>query len=576
MTSCGTLEKIPRLFKKTKVAPKRKVVEIPSGPTVSGSSSYFEDITEQVGLGGVSATHIYAIDFDLDGYTDIVTLPSFYSQPAFFIYVPETRKYKLLGYNPFNKVLRASYLAFFDLNKDGILDVITGTLNQKTSLSKDTLRVFEGYKKEGRIYYGEKFSKKKMTPKPTSSISFLDYNLDGYIDLFEANWLDNSKSSPRAIPDRLYMGKGFEYREVSYLLEKEGRFSRANNAYVNAMPTFSSSTCDIDQNGFPDILTSSSGGHDNKLWLNLYDSKNKDRNFKNYALEANFHRDGFGLLESRGGGNTLFSICTDYNNDGIMDVLVGEASHSYDSEMKDKSSFLTGSTRGFPPKFLRSEYVEDDGLELWSRNDRRAVFADFNNDGLIDILVENSGHPPYTRLVYFEQDPDHGFEGVAKEAKIDILNPSGVVTLDIDRDGNLDFITGQSNIRKSNIKRRLYVYRNIIPREGRKSLRIYLEGKRSNIHGWGAMVEVRTSNFNQKRWVDYLGGPQGSQSEFGIHVGLDIKNVLQSIQVTWPILAKRQIPLKRVYNLRKLKFKGHQEITLCESGSYILGKKSCK
>jgi hypothetical protein len=574
---CGSLEKLPQLFKKEKKVEKRKKVEIPSGPTVKGESSLFEDVTDKVGLGGETATHIYAIDFDLDGYTDLVTLPLFYSAPKFFIYIPETGRYKELDYNPFGMTVRASYLSFFDINKDGILDLIAGTLNLKSSLPKEALKVFLGYKKEGRVHYKRVRSKKRLTPRPTSAISLIDYNLDGNIDVYEGNWLDYTKKTPTSTPDRLYRGaKDMDYKEVSYLLEDEGRFSKANNAFVNAKPTFATSTCDIDQNGFPDILTSSSGGHDNKMWLNLYDNKHKDRIFKNFAKAAGYDRDGFGHLESRGGGNSLFSLCTDYNNDGIMDILVGELSHSYDSENKDKSSFLTGSTRGFPPKFLRSEYVEDDGREVWTHSDRRAVFSDFNNDGLIDILVENSGHPPYTRLIYFEQSPDHSFEDFAKDAKIDILNPAGVVTLDIDRDGNMDFITGQSNIRKSDIKRRIYVYRNKGLREGRKSIRVYLEGKRANIHGWGSMIEVQTKRFTQKRWVEYLTGPQPSQSENGVHFGLDLNNPLEKIIVTWPILAKKQIPLKRTYDLSKLKFTRHQEITLCESGSYVLGRKSCR
>ncbi|WP_127717314.1 CRTAC1 family protein [Halobacteriovorax sp. HLS] len=577
VTSCGTLEKIPRLFKKEKKKPAPVKVSIPSGPTYQGSGTYFEDITEQVGLMGESATQLYAIDFDLDGYTDLVTLPLFYSQPKFFIYVPETKKYKLLDYNPFEMTVRASYLSFFDVNKDGILDLIAGTLNLKSSLPREALKVFKGYKKQGRVYYKQIPSKKKLTPRPTSSISLIDYDLDGNIDVYEGNWLDYTKSPPRVSPDRLYKGyKNFDYKEVSYLLEEESRFSKANNAYVNAKPTFSTSTCDVDQNGFPDILTSSSGGHDNKMWLNLYDSKNKDRIFKDFGEISGFSRDSFGLLDSRGGGNTLFSLCTDYNNDGIIDIMVGESSHSYDSENKDRSSFLTGSTNSFPPKFLRSEYVEDDDKEVWTHSDRRAVFTDFNNDGLIDVLVENSGHPPYTRLIYFEQLADHGFEDFAKDAKIDILNPSGVITIDVDRDGNMDFITGQSNIRKSDIPSRIYVYRNKMLREGRRSIRLYLEGKKANTNGWGSMIEVKTANFTQKRWVEYLTGPQPSQSEFGMHFGLDIKNALESVTVTWPILAKRQLPLKRVYDLSGLHFDRHQDITLCESGSFILGRKSCK
>ncbi len=576
-SSCSTLKEIPKLFKKKKEPTKRSVVEIPPGPSLEGTGTYFQDITKEVGLEGEVATHIYAVDFDGDGYTDIVTLPFFYSRPKFFSYVPETSKYQEVNYNPFGKVVRASYLTFFDVDKDGILDILAGTLNQKSALAKEPLKVFRGKRVEGRIVYEQMISTKKRTARPTSSVSLLDYNLDGYIDLFEANWLDYSKSTPKSSPDRLYLGKkNFDYQEVSYLLEDESRFSKANNAYVNAMPSFSSSTCDLDQNGFPDILTSSSGGHPNKMWMNLYDSKHKDRTFKNFANDSGYDHDSFGRLDPRGGGNSLYSLCTDYNNDGVMDILIGEVSHSFDSENRDRSSFLTGSKRDFPPKFLRSEYVQDNGRRVWSHSDKRSVFSDFNNDGLIDILVENTGYPPYTRLIYFIQEPDHGFSDVAKDAKVDILNPAGIVTLDIDRDGRMDFITGQSNVRKADLPRRIYVYKNIIPREGRKSIRIYLDGINSNIHGWGALVELQTEHFTQKRWAEYISGPQPSQSEYGMHFGLDLKNGLKTVTVTWPILEKRQIPLRVEYDIASIIFGDHLEITLCEDGRIIQGKGSCR
>ena len=577
VTSCSTLKEIPKLFEKKKEKVKRKKVEVRPGPSLEGTGTYFQDITEEVGLSGELATHIYAVDFDGDGHTDIVTLPLFYSQPKFFRYITKTKKYQALNYNPFGKVVRASYLTFFDVDKDGVLDLLAGTLNQKSSLPKEPLKVFRGKRVKGKIEYQQMIATKKRTARPTSSISLLDYNLDGYIDLFEANWLDYSKKSPKSSPDRLYKGKkNFDYDEVSYLLEGEARFSKANNAYVNATPSFSSSTCDLDQNGFPDILTSSSGGYPNKMWMNLYDSGHKDRTFKNFGSEAGYAHDTYGMLSPRGGGNSLYSNCTDYNNDGVMDILIGEVSHSFDSENRDRSSFLTGSSRDFPPKFLRSEYVQDQGRRVWSQSDKRSVFSDFNNDGLIDILVENSGYPPYTRLVYFIQEPDHGFSNVAKDAKVDILNPSGIVTLDIDRDGRMDFITGQSNVRKADLPRRIYVYKNIIPREGRKSMRIYLDGIKSNVHGWGALVELETEHFTQKRFAEYISGPQPSQSEYGMHFGLDLKNGLKTVTVTWPILEKRQIPLKVEYDIAALIFGDHLEITLCEDGRIIQGKGRCK
>uniref|UniRef100_UPI00356A4BE3 ASPIC/UnbV domain-containing protein n=1 Tax=Halobacteriovorax sp. TaxID=2020862 RepID=UPI00356A4BE3 len=134
----------------------------------------------------------------------------------------------------------------------------------------------------------------------------------------------------------------------------------------------------------------------------------------------------------------------------------------------------------------------------------------------------------------------------------------------------------QSNVRKADLARRIYVYKNISPREGRKSIRVYLDGVKSNTHGWGAMITLVTEKFTQKRWVDYTSGPQPSQSELGTHFGLDLKNGLKSISVTWPILEKRQIPLKVEYEIGSIIFGDHLEVTLCEDGRTLQGRRRCK
>lgn len=61
--------------------------------------------------------------------------------------------------------------------------------------------------------------------------------------------------------------------------------------FSNARPTFGASICDVDGNGYMDILTVSSSGYDNKLWLNLFDKKKESRVFVNYGQETGYAED---------------------------------------------------------------------------------------------------------------------------------------------------------------------------------------------------------------------------------------------------------------------------------------------
>jgi hypothetical protein len=76
--------------------------------------------------------------------------------------------------------------------------------------------------------------------------------------------------------------------------------------------------------------------------------------------------------------------------------------------------------------------------------------------------VDNSGFPPYSRLVLFEQDENHSFFNISTNAGIDIVNPTGTVVLDINKDGAPDILTSQNNIRNSDIPPRLFLFQNTL------------------------------------------------------------------------------------------------------------------
>ena len=572
----GCAGQTPTLPKEAPDAKKTTEVRLPASPVLPGptrpNNTVFADVTQETGLGGVVASRLYAVDFNNDGHTDLVTLPEHYSQAEFHQFLPAQKVWKKIP-SPFegNGVVRASFLAFADFDKDGINDVVVATFNQKTELSPHPLRLFRGHLEQGPYKLREVPGAFPQHIDPVSSLALLDYDLDGHLDVYVGNWYDGRRTPARPIPDRLYKGNVFTFKDGTYFLEGELKYSRPHEQYLNATPTSGVSVCDVNRDGYPDILTANSSGFGNRLWV----SQGKDNGFQDKGVSSGYAFDQEGNFSLRGGGNSTFSKCADYNNDGMMDVAVGEIVMSYDSNSRDVSGILTGFAVEPSIKFFRRNYYRDDGSQLNHRGDRRGVWLDYNNDGLSDLLIDNSGFPPHSRLVLFQQESDHGFLDQSEQLGIDVLNPSGSISIDLDHDGNMDFITGQVSTRKHELKKRLYAFKNKHPIQG-TVYRFYLRGKKSNVQGLGGTVILRSNKRFYRQAVDNLYGSFPSQNEEGIRFALPPNEKLQFVEVHWPFLEKSH-PLVKRYSPKPTPSQKNHVYTLCESGKIHSNKKlRCK
>lgn len=534
--------------------------------------NYFKNVATKYGVENLDATAFYSVDFDNDKKTDLVYISNYYSKPVFLKRIKN--KFVPLDYLPIHPIPKASFLNFHDIDKDGVLDLIAVTFNQHKSLKKEAIKIYKGVLKNKKLKYVLQKSGLENIKLPSSSLVLLDYDLDGNIDFFLGNWFKKGKLGKKKQPDLLFKGSGdFNFKNASYLIANEQFFSNSFQDYINATPTIGVSICDVDQNGYPDILTSNSSGYKNKLWMNLNDREHKDRKFIDIGEKSNFACDKEGDFNPLNGGNTFFSICADYNNDGIIDIAVGEVYHSYDSEQKDRSSILTGATFNYPPKFIRSPYYKDDGTGNWNEGDRRGLWLDYNNDGLKDLLVDNSGFPPNSKLILFEQEKNHAFYDIAPEVGVNLLNPIGSITLDVNNDGRQDILTGQSSLRLGSAKTKTYLFQNIKKWEN-KSIRFYLKGLKSNSSAIGASLYLKTSAGIYSNFIQYSFGTQPSQIEDGSWFGVPKYSRIKSVEVRWPIKVKG-VPLTKTYNLRSFNFKFHVDITLCEDGRLKHGNKKC-
>jgi hypothetical protein len=552
------------------------------GPTLD-SKKQFIDVTAQYGLEGAKAVAFYAVDLNFDTYTDLVLLPDYFSTPVFYLYSKEKKQFLQAQENFFPSPIKVSFLAFADINNDGVTDVITAVLNQKTELSKFPLELYYGERKNDKLTFNKSNQLHFLPPRPTSSVSYLDFNLDGKLDFFIGNWFQEWKGKMIPTADQLILQneKGFE--DKSIILKGETNQEKTELYPPFSKPTYGSATCDIDQNGYPDILTVSSAGYANKLWMNNGVTGSDERVFEDVGIASGYGADPFGLLVSTGGGRSFFSACTDYNDDGIMDIFLAELTHAYDHDGVDRSSVLSGSKLDYPPSFLRTEYLREVQQENWNQGDKRGVWWDYNYDTRIDLLVDNSGFPPESRLVLFEQDETKAFSNVARENGIDTVNPTGTILLDINNDGKLDILTGQNNIRSSDIKGRVYLFENNQNFEKTKIYKVVLEGTKSNRDAIGSFIQLYylkgKERIVQKRWYESLQGGLPSQHQKGFWFAVPQGYQFVGFKVRWPTkLAKGSkggSVLEKMYSIDDRQNKSFLSLKLCENGDIIKETSYC-
>ena len=131
-----------------------------------------------------------------------------------------------------------------------------------------------------------------------------------------------------------------------------------------------------------------------------------------------------GLADQVGGLNL---IQTDYNNDGCLDIYVMRGAW----EFPQRNSLLKNNCDG-----TFTDVTEKSGLAVPAPQTQTAVWADIDNDGLLDLLVGNENAPSHL----FRNRGDGTFEDISHKAGIDrTAYTKAVIAADYDNDGYIDF-----------------------------------------------------------------------------------------------------------------------------------------
>jgi hypothetical protein len=430
---------------------------------------------------------------------------------------------------------------FADVDGDGDLDLFSGSYSQTPTSTTDANELYlnDG---TGHFTLAPMSGVNQPWPLTTAAATFLDFDLDGKLDLYVGNFMINYPDQA-SYASNLYRGDG------------AGHFTLANDAAKMSMtapvgdpsamyvkPTYGVTACDINDDGWPDILTSTYALGWNDLWLNQ-----KDGTFKNVGPSSKFYMDDTpnpAEMPYRWGGNGFASVCGDYDNDGDLDVFNAETTHGdYPRNTADRSRILVNDGAVFSRPSLVETGINrqlngtgTDG-DHGDEGDHGAAWVDLNGDGLLDLVIENSAYVDSHAWIY-QQLPNHTFVNVTEQSGVrDLLvNTNGISIDDFDRDGDLDVLMGSVNTGSGQAPggvEQIHLFRNEV---GNKASWLYvtLKGVSANRQGIGARVTVTAGCLTQTREISGGKGTFGAGDPAYAHFGLGDLQRIDRIEVRWP------------------------------------------
>ena len=368
-------------------------------------------------------------------------------------------------------------------------------------------------------------------PRWSTNCAFGDYDRDGDVDLYVANYVAfDQRTVPRrgATADCKYMGadvmcgpKGLAGEpDALYRNNGDGTFTDVTRAAGIADPGhygFGVIFSDLDGDSWPDIFVA------NDSVPNLLFRNNRNGTFAEIGLASGVALNGDGRAQAGMGADAA-----DYDGDGRLDVFVTNFS-------QDHNTLYRNSADGFSDVSHQSGVVTPSLAYLgWGTG-----FADFDNDGLLDIFVANGHVYPEvdrlgTRTKYlqpkqlFRNGGNGHFSEVTGEVGGGLLierSSRGAAFGDVDNDGDVDVLV-------INLDDRPTLLRNDTE-SGNAWIALKLVGKGRNRDAIGARASIEHDGSLRVAEVR-SGGSYLSHNDMRLRFGLGRTTKAPPVSVRWP------------------------------------------
>ena len=466
-----------------------------------------------------------------------------------------------------------------DINNDGLQDIyVCTTVKKNPGERKNILYVNQGLNKEGIPLFKDMASAYGLADTSYSvHAAFFDYDNDGDLDMYlvttrlakreSASFSGNNAPTHREDIDKLFRNTWNDSLKHPVFTDVSEESGITDNGFGLGI-----AIADINRDGWKDIYVTNDFFGSDLLYIN-----NKNGTFSNKAKEYFKHTSQ----------NAMGNDIADINNDGLADIIAVDMNPE-DNYRKKKN--MNGNNYFIYQKMLyeniRLQYVRNtlqlntgpvtgnaDSIEHpvfsdigfytgvaetdWSWS---PLIADVDNDGNRDILITN-GYPrdvtdhdfasfrsrsqniaskdqlidqiPKIKIpnYAFKNSGNLQFENITSQWGMEEPSFSnGAVYVDLDNDGDLDFVI-------NNINAEAFVYENTTRSANNTSanyLRVQFKGENKNLLGIGAWAELYYDNGRKQVYENSPYRGYLSTVDTKAFFGLGNITLIDSVLILWP------------------------------------------
>ncbi|HZW09799.1 MAG TPA: CRTAC1 family protein [Phycisphaerales bacterium] len=556
----------------------------------------FVDATSDLGLGGLSSPHCCFADLNNDGRPDAVI-----GRNRVYLNVADETSPRKLRFvevaQPGLPAFRGGDISVFaDLDNDGnkdciwtrYLDVNADNYEPPTDGPPKTAWL----RGNGDGTFGDPLCAWEVIEPAkeatTAAIALGDVDSDGWLDIYLGNWYRKYGGDLEGIPNALLRNHlagaaGANWSKDQSFPHDAEPFNEESDpggrpTYGVMILRFIADDLHPSADGMLGLLDLNYGRRWNRLWIANTHRPNSRGQYEWLDVAPELGLDGDPIRHGRypdwlqeraktdprfaredekpfrANGNTFDAAVGDIDSDGDFDLFFAEITHAWAGESSDRSRFLVQQrgpdgaiTFTSPPELSVDRIPADPTIRSWNQGDLYCELADLDLDGRLDLVLCSSDYPDNQRLRIYRQQEDGAFSDITPWIGLDHVGAQQPSLADIDADGDLDLIVGQSfnRMRPDQTEGRTPRVRLFLNEASDKALGNALvlrltgdESRGVSRDALGAVVRctatIRGERITQSRQLIGIGGHQGKQMDFAIHFGLADATVAERVEIEWP------------------------------------------